>query len=231
MPTTESGSNRRRRLLYYRLSLPDQDYIVGQMRMNRMKVMGVSTLAMLFGALAQAADLTAFDLIKEANRYVGEQAKDKVVQVVSEKSRGSMTPNVWVVTLYDPTAKLKATDVKFGAGKMLGVTRPMRLLEPVTRGDAPLEREKLKIDSDEAIKTALKEPLLDNLKVVATKLNLVRVGEGVLGVSGPGQAVWKVRLYALKLRDTTRDADIGEVWVSAFDGKVLKTDLHLNRVD
>jgi hypothetical protein len=199
--------------------------------MNRMKVMGVSTLAMLFGALAQAADLTAFDLIKEANRYVGEQAKDKVVQVVSEKSRGSMTPNVWVVTLYDPTAKLKATDVKFGAGKMLGVTRPMRLLEPVTRGDAPLEREKLKIDSDEAIKTALKEPLLDNLKVVATKLNLVRVGEGVLGVSGPGQAVWKVRLYALKLRDTTRDADIGEVWVSAFDGKVLKTDLHLNRVD
>ena len=189
------------------------------------------TAVALAGTTARAADMTAFDLIKEANRYVGEQAKDKVVQVVSEKSRGSLTPNVWVVTLYDSTAKLKATDVKFGAGKMLEVTRPMRLLEPVTRGDAPLDREKLKIDSDEAIKTALKEPLLENLKVVATRLNLVRVGEGVLGVSGPGQAVWKVRLYALKLRDTTRDADIGEVWVSAFDGKVLKTDLHLNRVD
>jgi hypothetical protein len=185
----------------------------------------------LGGVTARAAEMSAFDLIKEANRYVGEQAKDKVVQIRSEKSRGTLTPNIWIITLYDSTAKLKATDVKFGAGKMMEVTRPMRLLEPVTRGDTPLDREKLKIDSDEAIKTALKEPLLENLKVTSTMLNLARVGEGVLGVSGPGQAVWKVRLYAQKLRDTTRDADIGEVWVSAFDGKVLKTDLHLNRVD
>src|SRR4026208_1465246 len=76
-----------------------------------------------------AAEPTAFDLIKEANRYVGEQAKDKVVQVRSEKSVGGVVPNVWYVVLYDPTAAMKAVQVKFGAGKMLDVKRPMRLLE------------------------------------------------------------------------------------------------------
>src|SRR5439155_11278759 len=162
---------------------------------------------------------------------VGEQAKDKIVQIRSEKSVGSVNPNIWYVVLYDPTATLKAVQVRFGAGKMLDVKRPMRLLEPVTGGDAPLDKAKLKVDSDHAIKTALKEPLLQNLKVTATQLNLERVGEGVLGISGAGEAVWKVKLWAAKLREPSRDADIGEVWLSANDGKVLKSDLHINRVD
>ncbi len=187
--------------------------------------------ALAWCATSFGAEMTAFQLLKEANRYVGEQAKDKVVQIRSEKSIGSLTPNIWYVVLYDPTATLKATQVKFGAGKMLKVERPLRLLEPVTGGDAPLDREKLKVDSDEATKTALKEPLLENLKVLATQLKLERIGEGVLGITGPGQAVWRVRLYAARLRNPTKDADIGEIWVSAFDGKVLKNDLHIDRVD
>jgi hypothetical protein len=191
-------------------------------------VVGVVLLACLG---AKGAEMTALELIKEANRHVGEQAKDKVVQIRSEKSVNSLTPNIWFVVLYDPTATLKAVEVKFGAGKMLTVKRPFRLLEPVTGGDTPLDREKLKVDSDEAIKTALKEPLLENIKVTATQLKLEKVGEGVLGRSGVGEGIWKVRLYANKLRDATRDADIGEVWISAADGKVAKTDLHLNRLD
>lgn len=180
---------------------------------------------------AKASEPTAFQLAKEANHYVGDQAKDKIVQIRSEKSVGTMTPNVWWVVLYDPTATLKAVQVKFGAGKMLKVERPFRLLEPVTGGDAPLDKDKLKVDSDEALKTAVKEPLLQNLKLTASQLKLERIGEGVLGISGPGQAVWRVRLWASKLRDPSRDADLGEVWVSAYDGKVLKTDLHIDRVD
>lgn len=179
---------------------------------------------------SMASDATAFALVKEGNRYVGEQAKDKIVQIRSEKSVGSLTPNVWYVVYYDPTATLKAVEVKFGAGKMLSVKRPMRLLEPVFGGDTPLDRDKLKIDSDEATKIALKEPLLENLKITATQLKLEKTGEGVLGTSG-GQAVWRVRLWAAKLRDPKRDADIGELWVSAFDGKIVKNDLHINHVD
>ena len=180
---------------------------------------------------ARGGDATAFSLIKEGNRYVGEQAKDRVVQIRSEKSVGSTTPNIWYVVFYDPTASLKAVEVKFGAGQMLSVKRPMRLLEPVTGGDLPLDRNKLKIDSPEAIQVALKQPMLEHLKITATRLTLDRVGEGVLGQAGPGQGVWKVRLWASKLRDPARDADIGEVWVSALDGQVVKNDLRINRVD
>ncbi len=193
-------------------------------------------LAILLGAAvfslnASAGEPTAFDLIKEGNRYIGEQAKDKVVQIRSEKSVGSLNPNIWYIVYYDPTATLKATEVKFGAGKMMKVSRPMRLLEPVTGGDVALDRAKLKIDSDQAIKTAINEPLLKNLKITATQPRLERVGEGVLGQAGPGEAMWKVKLWAQKLRRPDRDADVGEVWISAADGKVLKEDLHPDRVD
>ena len=183
------------------------------------------------GVGVSGAEPTAFELAKEGNRYVGEQCKDKVVQFRSERSAGRLTPRVWFVVYYDPTATLKATEVKFVAGKMQSVNRPMRLLEPVTGGDAPLDREKLKVDSDQAIQTAVKEPLLDNIKVTSTELKLERSGEGVLGLEGAGQPVWKVKLWAAKLRNPERDADIGEVWISAADGKTVKSDLHIDRLN
>ena len=43
--------------------------------------------------------------------------------------------------------------------------------------------------------------------------------------------VWRVRLWAARLRNASRDADIGEVVIAAEDGRVLKTDLHINRID
>lgn len=192
-------------------------------------VLGLALAASGMGAFG--AEPTAFGLIKEGNRYVGEQCKDKVVQFRSERSAGSLTPRVWYVVYYDPTATLKATEVKFVAGKMQSVNRPMRLLEPVTGGDVPLDREKLKVDSDQAIQTTVKEPLLDNIKVTSTELKLERSGEGVLGLEGAGQPVWKVKLWAAKLRNPERDADIGEVWISAADGKIVKSDLHIDRLN
>jgi hypothetical protein len=198
------------------------------LRAWKMNSVLLTSLALTLGAVA--AEPTAFDLVKEGNKYVGEQAKDKLVQIRSEKSIGTLTPNIWYIVYYDPTATLKAVEVKFEAGKMTSVKRPMRLLEPVTGGDVPLDSEKLKIDSDKATKIALKEPLLEKLKITRTQLKLERVGEGVLGREG-GQAVWKVKLWAAKPREPSKDADIGEVWLSALDGKSVKNDLHINRVD
>jgi len=217
------------------LPLPMAEIILVPMDSDYAK-RNLSMFAILWavGALARpgaCAQPTAFDLVREANRYVGEQSKNKVVQIRSEKTIGNLTPAIWYIVLYDPTATLKAEEVKFSAGKMISVKRPMRLLEPVTGGDAPLDRSKLKVDSNEAIKVALKEPLLKDLKITATQLKLERVGEGVLGTSGTGDAVWKVKLWAAKLRQPQKDADIGEVWISAGDGKVVKNDLHINTVD
>ena len=182
---------------------------------------------MVFSPAALASELSAFQLIKEGNRHLGEEARDRVVQIRSEKSVGSLTPNIWYVVYYDPDATAKAAEVKFGAGKKLSVKRPARILEMGTGAHRELNRDKMKVDSDKAIDLAKKEPLLNNLTLTNTQLWLERdfwSGDKDL-------PVWKVRLWAAKIRKPTESADIGDIYVSAEDGKVLRSDLHIDRLD
>lgn len=190
--------------------------------MNVRTLMAAAALLALTTAGAGAAEMTAFELIKEGNRYVGEDAKDKVVQIRSEKSIGGLTPNIWYVVFYDIDARMKATEVKFGAGKKLDVQRPFRLFERAGGYRQVLDRAKLKIDSDEALKIAQKDGLLDRVKLTNSRLTLERWED---------MPVWKIQLWAEKLRDTTKTADIGQVFVNAEDGKVVNRDLHINRLD
>ena len=196
------------------------------MNINRTHCVLLLTVLWL-GAVAEkdlcAAEPTAFELVKEGNKYVGEHAKDKVVQIRSEKSIGGLTPNIWFIVYYDHTATLKAAEVKFGAGRFLDLKRPLRLIEPITGGASPMDKDKLKVDSDKAIALAKKEPLLEKIELKATKLKLEK-GDG-------GLPAWKVRLYAAKLSRPNQQVDIGELHISAEDGKVLKNDLHINRID
>ena len=195
----------------------------------KMKLSGGKWLAalLLAGGLSQirclAAEPTAFELIKEGNRHVGEEAKGRVVQIRSEKSISSMMPNIWYVVYYDPDATAKATEVKFAAGTKVSVKRPARILEPITRSHRELAREKLKIDSDKAIQIAKSDPLLKNVTLTNTEMRLER-GEG-------DQPVWKVKLWAAKIRKPSETVNIGEIHISAEDGKVVKSDLKPGRVD
>ena len=195
----------------------------------KMKLSGGKWLAalLLAGGLSQirclAAEPTAFELIKEGNRHVGEEAKGRVVQIRSEKSIGSLMPNIWYVVYYDPDATAKATEVKFAAGTKVSVKRPARILEPITRSHRELAREKLKIDSDKAIQIAKSDPLLKNVTLTNTEMRLER-GEGE-------QPVWKVKLWAAKIRKPSETVNIGEIHISAEDGKVVKSDLKPGRVD
>jgi len=180
--------------------------------------------AMTF-AVAQAAvagDKTAFELAKMGDQYVGVQSKDKIVQIRSEKSIGNLTPDIWYVVYYDPDATLKAVEVKFGAGQKLDVSHPLRLLEPVTGGDKVLDSEKLKVDSDQAQSIAASQPLVKNLTLKAAQLWLQH------GDLGPQ---WRVKLWAAKLKNPNDNADIGDVYISASDGSVVKTDLRPNNAD
>jgi hypothetical protein len=172
-------------------------------------------------ACVGAKEPTAFELMKEGNRYVGEQAKDRVVQVRSEKSVGTLTPKIWYVVYHDPTATFKSVEVKFAAGKMVDVKRPFRVVETVT-GNAAMDKDKLKIDSDEAIKTALEEPILKDITVKSVEAKLENAS------SGPA---WRLRLWAAKLNKSFEQVDIGKIVVTADDGKVIETDVHLNRLD
>jgi hypothetical protein len=171
---------------------------------------------------APAAEPTAFELIKEANRFVADDVKDKVIQVRSEKSVAGLVPNIWFVVYYDKDATFKTTEVKLGSGQKLDVKRPLRQPFAYINHDRVLAKEKLKIDSDRAIKIATAEPLLEKLTIRATQLRLEPGDEG---------PVWRVKLWAARLRNPDRDADIGEVHLSAEDGKVVKNDLKISRVD
>ncbi len=174
------------------------------------------------GQLALAAEPTAFELVKEGNKHVGEDAKDRVSQIRSEKSVGSMIPSVWHIVYYDPDASLKATEVTFAGGKKLSVKRPTRLLEPISRSHKPLDKDKLKIDSDKAIDIAKQDPLLKNLKLTNTQLWLEHSEDGPR---------WRVRLWSEKVHNPTVTAEIGEIFLAAQDGKVLERHLHTNRAD
>jgi hypothetical protein len=173
-------------------------------------------------AICSAAEPTAFELIKEGNRYVGEDSKDRVVAIRSEKSVGTLVPNIWYVVYYDPDATFKATEVKFGAGKKMTVKRPMRMLEPITGDNQKLDSKQFKTDSDDALKIAKAEPLLANLSLKSSQMWLERVD---------GEPAWKVRLWAAKVSNPTKFVEVGDVFISTATGKVIKNDLHTERAD
>jgi hypothetical protein len=191
------------------------------MKMRRKFFLGAA-LMILTARGAMAGDPTAFELVRLGDQYIGIQSKDKVVQIRSEKSIASLTPNIWHVVYYDPDAFFKAVEVKFGAGQKLDVSRPGRFLEWFTDEKTPLDASKLNIDSDRAIKIATGQPLLKNLTLKATQLWLEH------GDLGPQ---WRVKLWAARLKNPNDNADIGLVIISAADGSVIQTDLHPNSVD
>jgi hypothetical protein len=184
----------------------------------------LTTAAMTFVAtqLALAAGPTAFELVKLGDQYVGVQSKDKVVQIRSERSLGSLTPDIWYVVYYDPDATFKAVQVKFGAGQKMDVSHPGRLLELMGDNADPLDATKLKIDSDQAIKIATAQPLLKNLTLKAVQLKLDH------GDTGPQ---WRVNLWAAKMKNPDDKVDIGVIVLSSADGSIIKADLHPNRVE
>ena len=193
--------------------------------MNSLTGMRLAALLLACGLsqTTNAREPTAFDLVKEGNRHLGEEAKGRVVQIRSEKSVGGLTPNIWFVVYYDPDATAKATEIKFAAGTKVSVKRPARVLEPITGAHHELAKEKLKIDSDKAIEIAKNEPLIKNLTLTNTQLTLER-GDG-------DQPVWKVKFWAAKIRKPSDTVNIGEVHIAAEDGKVVKNDLKPGRVD
>lgn len=169
---------------------------------------------------AALAEPTAFELIKKGNEYVGVQSKDKVLQIHSDKSVTSLTPNIWHVLYYDPDVPFKCTDVKFGAGQEMSASHPPRPFAPPWSEHEIMDKAKLKVDSDQALKIATTQPLLKGLTLKTSKLTLE---------SGDVGPVWKVQLWAAKLNKPEAQADIGILVLSATDGSVVKNDLRPNK--
>src|SRR6266545_2426132 len=176
------------------------------------------------GQIVNGAEPTAFELVREGNRHLGDEAKGRVVQIRSDKSIGSLTPSIWYIVYYDPDARAKATEIKFAAGKKVSVSRPARIINVSGSGHRELPKASLKIDSGKALEIAQKEPILEKLTLKASRLVLERWG------FGNELPVWKVRFWAAKLSNPNKMVNIGDVFVSAEDGKVVKNELKIDRV-
>jgi hypothetical protein len=181
--------------------------------------LGVATMGLVFSI--RADDVTAFNLVKEGNKYVGEGVKDKVVEIRSEKSMGGLTPNIWYVAYDDEDATFKVAEVKFEGGKKVAVRRPTRPLELISLNKEVMDPKKLNTDSDKALATATGDSTLTGIKIKATQCWL-QLKDG-----GP---TWKVRLWAGKNDNPDKEADIGDIYISAEDGKVTRRDVHLERL-
>jgi hypothetical protein len=75
------------------------------------------------------------------------------------------------------------------------------------------------------LETATQEPLLEKLDLKGSRLVLERRS---LDDSTP---VWKVRLWAAKVKNPNDTVEVGEIILSAEDGKILKSDLKPERVN
>jgi hypothetical protein len=168
------------------------------------------------------ADPTALSLIKNGDDYVGFPCRDKVLEVYSDKSVASMEPNVWHVIYYDPTVFSRSVEVKFGAGQEMEVSHPMRPFMLPARTRDVLDANKLRVDSDRALRIATSQPILNGITLRSSKMTLQSSDDG---------AIWKVELYAAKVGDPTREVCVGYVTMTADDGTIVKADLHPSSID
>ena len=177
--------------------------------------------AILLQGAAGAADATAFELFKKGDQYVGSEAKGRLVGIKSDKSIATLTPTIWYITYLDPNSSGKATEIKFEAGEKTDVKYKGNFLG-MAKAPKELPKDKVKVDSDKALATATQEPLLKNLTLKATQMTLE---------DWQGIPTWKVRIWAAKLQKPEEMTDVGDVFVSAEDGKVLRSDIKIKKVD
>lgn len=178
----------------------------------------------VFAFVAAAGEPTAFALVKEGNRHVGEEVRDRVACIRSEKSVGALTPSLWSLYFLDSASAGKLTEVKFAAGSLVGVTHRSGVLgiSGLSRKPRALPMERLKVDSDRALERALSEPVFKHVKLTNTELQLQYKEEA---------PVWKVTLWASKVRKPESTVKIGEILVNAIDGQVALIDIKLKRLD
>ncbi len=164
---------------------------------------------------------TVFELVQEANRSLGEESKGNLFYARSERSVGELTPSIWKLGFYDPATMLKVTELRFRSGTKSDVTRPAAVLE-MYNPQKILDPKKLNVDSDRALQTAAKDPSLKNLTLRTSEMKLE---------SMDGLPVWRIKLWARRIRNPSESAEVGEIWISSDDGKVIRSTLNPRRAE
>lgn len=170
---------------------------------------------------AATTEPTAFAYVQAGNERVLPASRDLIVEIKANRSPGRLVPRDWSVVYYDSTASFKAVEIKFSGGTLMKLSKPGRVLEAFGN-NKPFARDALRVDSDQALKLAL-AAVPNGVNVKSCSFRLTR-GEG-------GLPVWKLRLWAAKLRHPLEEGELGELILSATDGTILRNDLKPQRLD
>ena len=179
----------------------------------------VALYALALGATGQGmpgTNLTAFALVKVGDKFVSPKAKDQITQIHSERSAGSLIPDIWYVDYFDPTTAFKTTEVKFIAGKMAEIRQPKHVLDAFS-GTKKLRWKNMKVDSDRALAMALQQPMLKGLILQSAQYWLERTAAG---------STWRIRFWTSRPGKPAQVDDIGELYISSKNGEILKNELH-----
>jgi len=156
---------------------------------------------------------TALELARTGNNHVSERSKNKIIEIVSDRMPVDTVTQQWRIVYYDPKATYKAVEVRFEGGEMVRVHEPTRL-SGVFSTPKPLDFEKLKVESDQALRIALALPPVKELAVRSVELELDR--------GYAGAPVWNVRLFGNATPESTTETALGYAVIFADDGRVLK---------
>ena len=161
---------------------------------------------------------TALQLLEKGNSYVSARSKNRVLEIIGERTPVEEPPQSWRILYYDDKTTFNTVEVQFKAGEMERVREPNRLFNVFSRGSSKtLDLAKVKVDSDGAVRIAVAECADEAVTPKFVELKLER-GYG-------GLPVWNVKLFGLIAGHTAEDDGIGSVVVLAEDGKVLKKDI------
>jgi len=163
-------------------------------------------------------EFTALQLVKLGNHYINEESQDEVIQITSEKTVGSLTPESWRINYYNPKATFKVTEVRFENGKMIRVREPDRVFNIFAPGARkPMDLSKINLDSDDALKVVMDLPEAQAQTIISVEMKLQR-GFG-------GFPVWQINLFGESQSNASDEKDLGTVILLATDGEIMKNTL------
>ncbi len=174
------------------------------------------------------AEASAFTLVKLANERLLEPSRDKIVQIISDRSKGTPMPTVWRLIFYDASRSFDTVEVRFRAGKFTELKNAGRVIERLgtifgsKSANQPLDAQKLLIDSDLALQMALKQPGLEKVTLASSRIQL-ELRDRI--------PVWRIELWVKNPRNQNDETSLGEIFISPEDAKVIINNLHPERVN
>jgi hypothetical protein len=198
--------------------------------------LGIALALILSTGLAHAGTMpTAKQAVDVAKKRMAPASQDLVLRVEGVRSDAEQRPREWRVTFYDDSRVNNALTVKVEDGQDTKAETVLRMFEDGTwrhfdrnftgfsRNEA-INLSRWKIDSDEAVSKALKQPRISEVQITEVRLVLRKLSDGDV------PPVWRVHLRARSKSNPSRETAIGYIDLSAESGEVLRNETRVGKL-